>query len=144
MRENGLNARAKKAFGPRTTTPGLEAAPNLIKQIKASGSDQIWVSDITYVVTLERWLYLAVILDLFSCRVVGWKLGQSLESKLVVTALRNVLVLRQPQEGLYFHSDRGWGQSEQRISASVSLWWSFQCMKESLYADRVQRAGVCR
>ncbi|MBV9298956.1 MAG: hypothetical protein JO066_08260 [Verrucomicrobia bacterium] len=102
MRENGLNARAKKAFGPRTTTPGPEAAPNLIKQIKASGSDQIWVSDITYVATLEGWLYLAVILDLFSCRVGGWKLGQSLDSKLVVTALRNVLVLRQPQEGLYF------------------------------------------
>ena len=52
------------------------------------------VSDITYVATLEGWLYLAVILDLFSRRVVGWKLGESLEAKLLVTALRNALVLR--------------------------------------------------
>ena len=48
-----------------------------------------------------------MIVDLFSRRVVGWKLGQTLESELVVTALRNALVLRQPQAGLYFHSDRG-------------------------------------
>src|SRR5215831_5739602 len=66
MRENGLSARVKKAFRPRTTTPGQEAARNLIKQITASGPDQVWVSDITYVATLEGWLYLAVILDLFS------------------------------------------------------------------------------
>jgi len=64
---------------------------------------------------LEGWLYLAVILDLFSRRVVGWKLGQTLESELVVTALRNALVLRQPQQGLYFHSDRGSQYSSQAV-----------------------------
>ena len=63
--------------------------------------------DDSMLATLEGWLYLAVILDLFSRRVVGWKLGESLESELVVTALKNALVLRQPDEGLYFHSDRG-------------------------------------
>ena len=107
MRENELAARRKKAFRPRTTLPGEGAAPNLIKEVEPSAPDQVWASDITYVATLEGWLYLAVILDLFSRRVVGWKLGESLEAELVVTALRNALVLREPDEGLYFHSDRG-------------------------------------
>jgi putative transposase len=79
--------------------PGQGAAPNLIKELEPSAPDQVWASDITYVATLEGWLYLAVILDLFSRRVVGWKLGESLEAKLVVTALRNALVLRQPDRG---------------------------------------------
>src|SRR6266566_3858404 len=85
-------ARRKKAFRPRTTLPGEGAAPNLINEFRPSAPDQIWVSDITYVATLEGWLYLAVILDLFSRRVVGWKLGESLEAELVVTALRNALI----------------------------------------------------
>jgi transposase InsO family protein len=128
MRQNGLAARAKKAFRPRTTTPGQEAAPNLIKQIKASGPDQVWVSDITYVATSEGWLYLAVILDLFSRRVVGWKLGQTLESELVVTALRNALALRQPEEGLYFHSDRGSQYSSQAVRKPLSVIGANQSM----------------
>ena len=106
-------ARRKKAFRPRTTLPGQGAAPNLIKELEPSAPDQVWASDITYVATLEGWLYLAVILDLFSRRVVGWKLGETLEAELVVTALRNALVLRQPDEGLYFHSDRGSQYSSQ-------------------------------
>jgi len=121
MRENGLAARAKKAFRPRTTTPVQEAAPNLIKQIKTSGPDQVWVSDITYVATLEGWLYLAVILDLFSRRVVGWKLSESLEAELVLTALRNALVLRRPDEGLYFHSDRGSQYSSEAVRKPLSV-----------------------
>ena len=74
MRENELTARCKKAFRPRTTLPGKGTAANLIKDLEPSGVDQIWVSDITYVATVEGWLYLAVILDLFSRKVVGWKL----------------------------------------------------------------------
>src|SRR6202048_5483408 len=96
MRENELAARRKKAFRPRTTIPGKAAAPNLIKDLEPSGVDQIWVSDITYVATLEGWLYLAVILDLFSRKVVGWKLGETLEAELVVVALQNALTMRTP------------------------------------------------
>jgi putative transposase len=80
-------------------------------------------SDITYVATLEGWLYLAVILDLFSRRVVGWKLGESLEAKLVVTALRNALVLRQPDRGLYFHSDRGSQYSSEAVRKPLACYW---------------------
>jgi putative transposase len=107
MRENELAARRKKAFRPRTTIAGERVAPNLIKDLEPSAPDQIWVSDITYVSTLEGWLYLAVILDLFSRKVVGWKLGETLQSELVVAALKNALVSRQPEAGLYFHSDQG-------------------------------------
>lgn len=128
MRENELAARAKKAFRPRTTLPGQEAAPNLIKELEPNAPDQVWVSDITYVATLEGWLYLAVILDLFSRRVVGWKLGQTLESELVVRALRNALVLRQPQEGLYFHSDRGSQYSSQAVRKPLSVILANQSM----------------
>jgi putative transposase len=73
MRENKLAACAKKAFRPRTTLSGEGASPNLIKGLEPSGVNQIWVSDITYIATLEGWLYLAIILDLFSRKVVGWK-----------------------------------------------------------------------
>jgi putative transposase len=128
MRENELAARRKKAFRPRTTVPGEGAAPNLIKELEPSAPDQVWVSDITYVATLEGWLYLAVILDLFSRRVVGWKLGESLEAELVVTALRNALVLRQPAEGLYFHSDRGSQYSSEAVRKPLSVIGANQSM----------------
>jgi putative transposase len=107
MRENELAARRKQAFRPRTTVPGNGAVPNLIKDLEPSGVDQVWVSDITYVARVEGWLYLAVILDLFSRKVVGWKLAETLEAELVVTALKNALMMRKPDQGLYFHSDRG-------------------------------------
>src|SRR5260370_15721956 len=106
MRENELAARGKKAFRPRTTVPGKGTAPNLIKDLEPSGVDQIWVSDITYVATVEGWLYLAVILDLFSRKVVGWKLGETLEAELVETALANALMMRRPDPWLYFHSNQ--------------------------------------
>ena len=115
MRENELAARRKQAFRPRTTVPGNGAVPNLIKDLAPSGVDQVWVSDITYVATVEGWLYLAVILDLFSRKVVGWKLGETLEAELVVTALKNALMMRKPDRGLYFHSDRGSQYSSQAV-----------------------------
>ena len=121
MRENELAARRKKAFRPRTTVPGKSTAPNLIKDLEPSGVDQIWVSDITYVATVEGWLYLAVILDLFSRKVVGWKLGERLEAELVETALANALMMRGPDPGLYFHSDRGSQYSSQAVRKPLSV-----------------------
>ena len=115
MRENELAARRKQSFRPRTTVPGNGAVPNLIKDLEPSGVDQVWVSDITYVATVEGWLYLTVILDLFSRKVVGWKLGETLEAELVVAALKNALMMRKPDRGLYFHSDRGSQYSSQAV-----------------------------
>jgi putative transposase len=102
MRQEKLVARPKRAFRPKTTVAFGQAEPNRIASLEAEGPDQIWVSDITYVATAEGWLYLAVILDLFSRRVVGWKLGESLAVELVGTALQNALILRQPPKGLIF------------------------------------------
>jgi len=121
MRENQLAARAKKAFRPRTTLPGGGASPNLIKGLEPGGVNQIWVSDITYIATLEGWLYLAIILDLFSRKVVGWKLGETLAAELVVTALENALTRRTPDRGLYFHSDRGSQYSSQAVRKPLSV-----------------------
>jgi transposase InsO family protein len=121
MRQEALAGRKKKAFRPRTTVPGQSPAPNLIKDLEVTGTDQIWVSDITYVATMEGWLYLAVILDLFSRKIVGWKLGENLEADLVVSALRNALLMRQPDRGLYFHSDRGSQYSSQAVRKPLEI-----------------------
>jgi putative transposase len=121
MQENSLVARGKRAFRPRTTVAGDTAAPNLSQGLEPAGVNQIWVSDITYIATLEGWLYLAIILDLFSRKVVGWKLGETLEAELVVTALENALTRRTPERGLYFHSDRGSQYSSQAVRKPLSV-----------------------
>jgi putative transposase len=104
-----------------TTVATSRAEPNRIAKLVPERPDQIWVSDITYVATAEGWLYLAVILDLFSRRVVGWKLDQRLEARLVHQALQNALLLRQPQAGLLFHSDRGCQYSSQLVRKPLEV-----------------------
>jgi putative transposase len=121
MRQRQLLARKKRAFRPKTTVAAGRAEPNRIAHLVPERPDQIWVSDITYVATAEGWLYLAVILDLFSRRVVGWKLDEHLDAGLVHQALQNALVLRQPQAGLYFHSDRGCQYSSQLVRKPLEV-----------------------
>lgn len=121
MRQRGLVARKKRAFRPKTTVAGRGAEPNRIAGLSPEGPDQIWASDITYVATKEGWLYLAVVLDLFSRRVVGWKLDESMEADLVSTALHNALVLRQPGAGLVFHSDRGCQYMSQQVCKALEV-----------------------
>ena len=119
MRQQQLVARRKRAFRPKTTMASGSAEPNRIVGQEPTGPDQIWVSDITYVATAEGWLYLAVILDLFSRRLVGWKLGDSLATELVESALRNAFLLRQRPSGLIFHSDRGCQYTSQAVRAKL-------------------------
>lgn len=110
MRATGLRGRHPKRFVPRTTDSAHDQpiAPNRLAQAPAPGGpNQIWVSDLTYVATREGWLYVAVILDLWSRRVVGWSAGPTLQACLVVAALRMALKHRQPPRGLMHHSDRG-------------------------------------
>jgi putative transposase len=128
MRQKQLAARRKRAFRPRTTQAESRAEPNRVSTMETTGPDQVWVSDITYVATAEGWLYLAVILDLFSRRVVGWKLGESLGSELVGTALQNALLFRQPPRGLIFHSDRGCQYSSQVVRRSLRALGVLQSM----------------
>jgi len=109
MRENGMQARQKQRF-KRTTDSNHHwpVARNVIDQdFAAAEPDQKWGVDISYVWTREGWLYLAVIIDLFARRVVGWATGDRLHRDLALAALRKALIIRCPSEGLIHHSDRG-------------------------------------
>jgi putative transposase len=111
MREMGLASRVTQAFKPTTTQadPTKQPAPNqLNRDFTAPAPNRKWVSDITYLATAEGWVYLAVVLDLFSRKVVGWSLGRSLETTLVAEALRQAIEARRPVgQELLHHSDRG-------------------------------------
>jgi putative transposase len=109
MRAAGLRARAHRRFRCTTDSQhGMAVKGNLLaRRFVVSAPNTGWVSDITYLWTLEGWLYLAVILDLFSRRVVGWSLSERLERKLALDALGMALAERQPSSGMLHHSDRG-------------------------------------
>lgn len=109
MKKNGLVARGKRKF--RATTDSKHdhpVHPNLLgRNFSVTAPNRIWTGDITYVRTFEGWLYLAVVIDLQSRKVVGWAMGDRISSKLVVQALRMAIAARRPAPGLIFHSDRG-------------------------------------
>lgn len=111
MREMGLKSRVSKAFVPTTTQtdPTKQPAPNLLdRDFTATRPNQKWVTDITYLPTLAGWVYLAVVLDLFSRKVVGWAISDSLATPLVAEALRRAIESRRPLGSeLLHHSDRG-------------------------------------
>jgi len=109
MRENDLKAHQKRRFKRTTDSEHCwPVAPNIIDQdFAADGPNQKWGVDISYVWTREGWLYLAVVIDLFSRRVVGWAVGDRLHRRLAIAALQTALTMRRPPEGLIHHSDRG-------------------------------------
>jgi transposase InsO family protein len=109
MRENGLEARRKRRF--RKTTDSKHSspiAPNVVaRKFHVAEADRVWVTDVTAIWTLEGWLYLAVMLDLFSRRVVAWATSANNDTCLALEALRAALRARRPRSGLVHHSDRG-------------------------------------
>ena len=109
MRQAGLRGLTPKRW--RTTTDsdhGMTVAPNrLERDFTASRPDEVWVADITYVRTWQGWLYLAVVLDLYSRRVVGWAAADHMRTELVTEALKKAIRRRRPSPGLVHHSDRG-------------------------------------
>jgi putative transposase len=108
MREDNLLCVRRCAFVVTTDSRhNLPVYPNLARAIKPMAINQLWVADITYIRLRTEFVYLAVVLDAFSRRVIGWALGRSLEAELAVTALRMALIERQPSPGLVHHSDRG-------------------------------------
>lgn len=109
MQEDGLQARRRRRY-KRTTQSrhNWPVAPNRLAQsFVATGPNQKWLTDITYVWTAEGWLYLSVVLDLYSRLVVGWAMEPYLTDSLTKKALQMALARRQPQPGLLHHSDRG-------------------------------------
>ena len=107
--EAGLRARQKRSYRVTTlSNHNLPVAPNLLdRQFSADRMNQVWLSDITYVATAEGWLYLAVVLDLYSRQIVGWSMQPTLARQLVLDALQMALDRRRPQPGWLHHSDRG-------------------------------------
>jgi putative transposase len=110
MKEAGVTVQHPKRRAPMTTDSrhGYAVAPNLLaRQFDVSAPDQVWAGDITYIWTAEGWLYLAVLLDLYSRKVVGWATSNHIDTTLVQDALQLALGRRQPCAGLLHHSDRG-------------------------------------
>ena len=109
MRDNGLKALQKRRWKKTTDSQhGGPVAPNLLDQdFTCDGPDQKWGCDISYVWTAEGWLYLAIVLDLYSRRIVGWAVSERLKKDLAITALQRAIATRRPPPDLIHHSDRG-------------------------------------
>jgi len=108
MREDNLLAVQPRAFVVTTDADhDLEVYLNLAGRMKVTGINQLWVADITFIRLLAEFVYLAVILDAFSRKVVGWALDRRLAAQLPIAALKQAITQRQPPPGLVHHSDRG-------------------------------------
>ena len=110
MRTDNLLCLRRRAFVPATTDSrhGWRVVPNLARDLEVTGLDQLWVADITYVRLLEEFAFLAIVLDAFSRRVIGWALEVHLQASLALAALEMALAARRPRPGaLIHHSDRG-------------------------------------
>lgn len=109
MRENEVVAKTKRKFKVTTNSKhDLPVAPNLVNQeFTAAAPNQLWLSDITYIWTCKGWLYLAVILDVFSRKIIGWSISERMTQGLVINALGQALSRRSITSELIFHSDRG-------------------------------------
>jgi transposase InsO family protein len=138
MQQHGIRARGKRRF--RVTTDsrhGLPIAPNLLnRNFTVAAPNRVWAGDMTYIHTEEGWLFLAVVLDLFSRRIVGWSLREDMRSELVVDALRMAWLQRSPdpKTELIFHSDRG----SQYASSDFN-----QVLNECSIQPSMSRKGNC-
>lgn len=146
MRELQLQSCVSRAFKPATTKsdPAKQPAPNVLAQdFTVSEPNRKWVADITYLATAQGWVYLAVVLDLFSRKVVGWSIGTSLASELVCQALRQAIESRRPRgQKLLHHSDRGCqytSDAYQQILATLGIQCSMSrtgCCYDNAVAER--------
>jgi putative transposase len=108
MRENGLHAMIKRAWTKTTDSDhGYPVYRNLLPEMGVDGVNQVWVADITYIRIATRFVFLAVILDVYSRKVIGWALSIRIDAELTLAALRMAIVTRRPKAGCIHHSDRG-------------------------------------
>ena len=136
MRLAGIIARQKRRFKVTTHSKHkLPIAPNLLnREFEVDAANKVWVSDITYIWTAQGWLYLAIILDLYSRQVVGWAISNRINRKLVKKALLMAIGKRRPKPGLLFHSDRG----SQYCSAEVQ-----KLLNDYQMISSMSRKGDC-
>jgi putative transposase len=127
MKQDGLvGVTRRKKWRTTKRDPGARPAPDLVQRdFRATGPDQLWVADITYVPTASGFLYLAVVVDAWSRRVVGWSMQTHLKSDLVLKALDMALMQRRPEQVIH-HSDQGYQggfkRSSQRLTREVTRW----------------------
>ena len=110
MREAGIRSKTSRKFRVTTTDSNHShpVAQNVLaRDFTAEKANQKWVADITYIATLEGWLYLAAVIDLFTRKVVGWSMSERIDSRLAVDALEMAVSRQLPDAGLIAHSDRG-------------------------------------
>ena len=107
QRDNLLALRRRRFVVTTDSNHRFEVYMNLARRMKLTGIDQLWIADITYIRLKAEFVYLAVILDAFSRKVVGWALDRTLASRLTVAALERAITQRRPRPGLVHHSDRG-------------------------------------
>ena len=122
MQEHGIKARSKRRFRKTTDSKHTSPiAPNILaREFAAPAPNRVWVTDVTAIWTLEGWLFLAVILDLYSRRVVGWSVSISNDTMLALAALQAAIAARRPPAGLVHHSDRGSPYASQDYRAALS------------------------
>lgn len=122
MKKAGLAAKMRRLFKTTTTLNNRRpVAPNRLEQdFSATAPNEKWVADVTYVRTLEGWLYVAVVLDLFSRKVIGLAMDKSLHTALVLRALEQALQRRQPEGCLQHHSDRGCQYTSEAFQALLA------------------------
>jgi len=133
MKQHGLRVKTTKRFRVTTNSDHKRpVAPNLVQRnFTAEAPDRLWTGDITYIWTAEGWLYLAVVLDVFSRRIVGWSMNKRMTDDLVVAAFKNALVRRRPTPGLIFHSDRGSQYCSKRYQSLMKGVGSLQSMSST-------------
>ena len=118
MRENGIVVERTRKFKATTDSDHtFNIAPNLLdRNFTADGPNQKWAGDISYIWTREGWLYLAVILDLHSRRVIGWAISNRMKKDLAIRALNMAIALRRPPKGCIHHTDRPFHGSRQTVA----------------------------
>jgi putative transposase len=139
MRKHGIQARGKRRFRVTATDSrhDLPIAPNLLnRNFTVAAPNQVWAGDITYIATQEGWLFLAVVIDLFSRRIVGWSMQPDMRRSLVIDALEMAWLRRSPDRraGMIFHSDRG------SVYASEDF---NKVLKECAITPAMSRKGNC-
>jgi putative transposase len=124
MKKSGVGAKMKKRFKVTTKlNPKAKTAPNLLQQdFTAHMPNQRWVADFTYVGTGEGWLYVAIVLDLFSRKIVGLAMEERMTANLVLKALEQAILHRKPQAGLIHHSDKGSQYTSQDFQSLLALY----------------------
>lgn len=124
MHEMGICARYKRKFKVTTNSKhNYSVAQNLLnRKFQVDASNKVWVADITYIRTWEGWLYLATVMDLFSRKIVGWAMSETMSAELAVSALKMAIQCRKPSKGLMHHSDRGVQYASKAYQKVLKKW----------------------